>query len=526
MEQELNSLENPDGPQEAAAVSPIDVVKFVASAAKRNRKLAVSVGVGVAVLGVTIALTLPSKFESESRILAVQSAAVTAALSNPNRPVPNIEPFAGSTEILTQKSNLRWLVTQSNLRSRWSSTRTLPFRFKDAALEKLFGRPSEEAVMRAFVDMLGKQMAVYRDSSTLTIHVAWADPESAYRLAQFAQSRFLDLRRAQELAAINAAIALNEDEVKRSAESIEQSLQELIRIKDQVEHSTASSKSDAASASAASSKVTPAAGAAPRVAKPAASSAPASSSVDSNKKLATQLTEIRQQIRDIENPWQRRIAELKFQLSDLRTSYGPEHPAVRQQEAKIQAASVPPPELTSLREKERHLLAELERVTLESSAAPAEGARTAFSSRTGPSQVSAQARLKSGDGTLVIAEKEEDPTIAPFKANLTFAIQRYSDAIKRLDVSRLELATSEAAFQYKYTVVTEPERPTKATKPKRGALAFGALGAALLLGLISGAVRDLLSKKIYDSWQVRLLGIRVLGELDFSKSTGAKAPSH
>src|SRR5690606_6816950 len=58
---------------------------------------------------------------------------------------------------------------------------------------------------------------------------------------------------------------------------------------------------------------------------------------------------------DIREPWQRRLADLKTQLNDLRGVYGPEHPAVVQQQRRINDARPEPPELARLRTEERNL---------------------------------------------------------------------------------------------------------------------------------------------------------------------------
>lgn len=397
------------------------------------------------------------------------------------------------------------MAQQANLVARWKATRTLPFRIKDSLFGALRGPTSETNQLTGLAELLEQQMQVYTDNGVLTIQVYWRDPDSTLELAQLAQSRFLELSRTQELAAITAAISINEEEVKRAAEGIDRSLEVLMQVRQRARDSTRLRASGTASTE--DSKA-PKSDGHSAVALAAASATPS----PPDKKLAARLADIRQQAHDLEAPWQRRLAELKFQLSDLRVTYGPEHPMMLQQEAKIKEAERVPGELTALRERERQFLSEIEQTT-------AEDARPAVSKAGIPTKaiaptVSAQSRLISADGALVIAEREDDPVVAPARANLASAIQNYTEITRRLETARLELTSTQVALKYRYVVVNEPELPRRPIKPNRPVIILGALLAAAVAGLLAGAVRDLLSGKVVAPWQVRALGLAVIGEVD------------
>ena len=509
MEQD-NELNGEDVEDDGSrSVTPVEIITFLVHSAKRHKWLGVIIGVSIAVLGVAVAMVIPSKYEAHTRILASQSAAIAAALSTPTRPVnPNADPFTGSTEILKQKSNLIWMTQQAHLPQKWREARSVPFRIKDSLMDLLRGPMSEENQLVGLAELLEQQMQVYHDNSVLTIEVYWRDRESTLKLAQLAQSRFLELRQAQELAAITAAISINEEEVKRAADGIDQALEDLIRTR---QRSRDAARAPATGESRASRSV---------VRSMPAASAAGNAAPAPDKKLAARLAEIRQQAHDLEVPWQRRVAELKFQLSDLRATYGPEHPTVIQQEAKIKEASSVPQELASLREHERSLLQELEQKSVEDAKA-ADAAPSIRSSAVAAQPPAAQSRLISADGALLIAEREDDPVVAPAKANLASAIQRYTEITKRLETSRLELTSAQVALKYRFVVVNEPELPRKPLKPNRPILILGVLAAALVAGLVAGAVRDFLSGKLVEPWQVRILGVQVLGEIKVNR----KAPA-
>ncbi len=507
MDQEAElRVEDGEG-DEPVAVTPLELIAFIRHAASRHRRLGLIVGVSIAIIGVAIALSLPPKYGAQTRILASQSAAIAAALSTPNRPVnPNADPFTGSSEILKQKSNLIWMTKKADLLRQWRASRSLPFRIKDILFVLVKGPVSDANQIEGLAELLDQQMQVYHDSSVLTIEVYWRDQNSTLKLAQLAQSRFLELRRTQELSAITAAISINEEEVKRAADGIDQALEDLIRIRQRARDSAHVRPTGSATADGAR---------APRSVRSMGTlAAPAgSSALPTDKRLAARLTDIRQQAHDLEVPWQRRIAELKFQLSDLRATYGPEHPTVLQQEAKIKDASGVPQELQVLRERERQLLSEIEQKTLEEAKPTNEVATSRSSAASAPQPPAAQSRLISADGALLIAEREDDPVVAPAKANLTSAIQRYTEITKRLETARLELTSAQVALQYRFVVVNEPERPRKPLKPNRPVIIMGVLFAALLGGLIAGAIRELLSGKLVEPWQVRTLGLDIIGEI-------------
>ena len=503
MEPEAGYHDSDGEEEESASVTPREIVLFLVEAARRHRWLGVAVGAIIATLGVAAALVIPAKYEAHTRILASQSAAIAAALSNPNRPISSsVDPFAGSSEILKQKSNLIWIARETNLLAKWKESRSIVFRLKDSLMDQLRGPVSAKNELSGLADLLDQQMQVFHDGSVLNIQIFWRTADSTLQLAQVAQSRFLELWKNQELAAINAAIAINEEEVKRAAEGIDQSLGELIRIRQKSREATRGAASGSPT-----DKVRARRSAGHSTSALAGSSGTA---IEPDKKLAARLGEIRLQIHELEVPWQRRIAELKFQLTDLRGTYGPEYPIVVQQEAKIKEASKPPPELVALRDRERQILSEPEQK-------PAEEARstaTVADARSGDSsQAGAQSRLISADGALLIAEREDDPVVAPAKANLTSAIQRYSEITKRLETARLELVSAQVALQYRYVVVEEPERPRRPTKPNRPLIILGAIVAGLLGAFLAGAVRDLLTGRIFAPWQVRISGLAVIGEV-------------
>ncbi len=100
------------------------------------------------------------------------------------------------------------------------------------------------------------------------------------------------------------------------------------------------------------------------------------------------------------------------------------------------------------------------------------------------------------------------------RTRLRFAMEKYDVLLERIQAARIELDTARAAFKYRYAVIRPPGYPKRPVKPKVPLVLAGALIAALALGTLAAALRDLWSGKILEPWQMeRDLGLPVLGQL-------------
>jgi len=502
---------------EAAAVSPIEIIVFLVRSAGRHIRFGAVLASSIALVGVIVALIFPARYEAQCKVLFLQSATVAAALSSPNQRAPTaVAPVQETIELLRQKTNLVNVVSDADLLTHFRSHRPPLLRIKDFLLDKLRGPRSDEKMKVMLAETLESRLTVGTQDgkdSLVTIAVAWTDPDMVVKLAAILQRRFLEMRKEQELSGINVAIAINEDELKNAAGGIDVALGEVMRSR---ERARLPSTVPAPAASAENSKQ----GFATRRYSPPKAEVSLVASAPDSKKLMAQIAETRQKAQQLEEAWQRRVVDLKFQLNDMRSTYGPEHPLMVQQQARINEVSHPPAELTELREHERKLIAELE---IASSAQEAEKAKIASSNATAFLRSSNdyppvdRSRPLQAGGTLIIAERDEDPRIAPAKANLTAAIKRYTDVTQRLDAARIDLTSAQVALKYRYAVVAEPERPRAPKKPNRPMIAIGSILAAALVGFLSGAIRDLLSGRVFEPWQARIPGLNVLGDVELSK---------
>jgi uncharacterized protein involved in exopolysaccharide biosynthesis len=449
----------------------------------------------VASIGVAISIAIPPMYEASSKILVSQGALATAALSNPNRQLPVVDPMRGVSDITMTRENMESIIRDIGLIDHWYATRSPLFKAKDWLWSLVVGPLPESDRMRALIGVLETRITVKaEDATTIRIQVFWGDKEMVVKLAKAVRDKFMQARVGQETSVISAAIGVIEDELKRAGEAIEPALGAVVRARE---------KSKEAKLATA-----PADAGAPAAGEPAAAAAPTATFVRSAPRpqvpdpaVSSKLAEIRQAERNVQEPWQRRLTELRLQLADLRSQYGTAHPLVVQQEAKIRDATAEPSELASLREEERALISRIESGQL----VPADTAGHWVPNRAAGGATAA--------GPMLL---EEDPEVSAARAKLMSAVSKYDELKNRMDAARIELTTTEIAFKYRYVVVAEPELPRKPIKPNRPALILASIAAGIVAGLLAGAIRELTSGRIVEPWQVKQIGLPLLADVSLS----------
>ena len=481
---------------EGSGVSIVEILRFVLQAARRHLWLCLGVLVLSAAAGITISLIIPPMYEASAKILVTQEGNVTSALSNPDFHGPSADPHRGLSEIVLRTENLRAIATEANLLKEWDAHRPPVLKVKDQLMELIFGPLPDDEKLRAIVGVLEHQMHVYSEGSgTIRIGVLWRDAATAAKIVNVAKRRFLEQRMQQETSVITAAIDILENEVRKAGEGIDPHLKRVQELREALAAERKPAARKVADEKPAPTTIYEAAPSAPRAKEP-------------DPAISLRLEKIRQEIHQAQDPWQRRLADLKLQLVDLRGVYGPKHPAVLQQERRIADASQEPPVLAKLRQQEQQLLSQLEEAS-----APAAGGAT----RRRVSRAASGDRLSAEEAAEESASFLEDsPQLAAERSKLMNAVHKYNDLIDRIDRARLELTTAEAAFKYRYVVVQEPEAPRKPVKPNRRMLILASLGGALMLGLLAGAARELATGRVIEAWQVKQLGVPLLADIDLS----------
>lgn len=452
----------------------LEVVGLVLRAPRRRPALAAAVFLVCCIVTAAVALFAPRVYTVSTRIL-VQRNVVIPLLGNPRRPLPTDWdiPTKGTSESLLRRDNLTAIVKEVNLVERWTAGRSPALRLLDRVGKGIFGPETEQERTRALVGLLEKKISVQVDETTITLSLPWHDPVVGYEIVSALERSFFRDRSETETAAITETIAILEKEAARQREAID---------------------ADVLGAQKTQAAARPSAAVAGRRTSPGR--APLSSGVG-EPSVATLLAQKRTAIQAMEDPWQRRLVDLKAQLASLRLTYASAHPSVIVLEEKVRQATVEPPELLALKREESALLEqvkELSRVADRAGEAPPPP---------GFAGVDASRSSEGGDS----------PEQAPAKARLAAGVQKYEDVRARIDSARIELNTAQAAFPYRYKTVGPAEVPKQPTKPSLLLIVLcGALLSVLLTIAVAGA-KDLTSDRLIEPWQARRLSIPVLAEV-------------
>lgn len=464
--------------EDTASIEPLEVVRFVLVAARRHWWLGALATLSVIGLGVAAAILLPKKYETLTRVLVGQDGFMVQV--NPDRRGLKVDEFRGLRDRVLRQDNLRAIVQETDLITLWTRHRPPLLRFKDRLLSNGLDQFDEKTQVRALMGTLEQRLDVETDNSThITFRATWTDPETATRIVQAARKRFFEDRLRSETDVYQEVVVILEEQAKNAAREVE-------RLLKQVEKASWYEPPPAAESSPQRVvQVAPA----PEV-KP-----------EPDPLLVVKLEKVRQRIRDTQEPWQRRLMELKLQLTDLRATYAPKHPLVIHQETRIQEASIPPPELEALKAEESQLLAQIEAYSAPQQDAPKRTVRVSEPSSSAPAQPQ-PVRI------------ENSATLSAEQSKLIQAINRYNELSSRIASTRLEITTAETAFKHRYLIAAEAEVPDKPLKPKLPLfITLGSILFGLVLGLAIGPALELLRGRILAPWQVKRLGLPVLGEL-------------
>lgn len=480
-------------------INPLEIGLFVLQAARRHWLLGLIPAVIIVALGVGVAAVLPKTYEARTKVF----------VADPNQ----VNPIRGDTgtgsalvgivDKVVRGENLRAIVKSANLISKYEANRSPVLKLKDSIRGSLLDQPEEQQV-RSLAGTLSSRLNVWVEGQSIYFNAVWDDPESAAKIANIARERFLDERLREQVSVLTTATELLQKKEQGAAKEIEDSLEAVNQAKAdalkqlQPEHPKAGEES---------------AGKPTYVYRRVATNKDAA---EPDPQLTEKLAGIRANIREAQNNWERTQLDLQRELKDMRTVYGPKHPAVQQQERRIEAASARPAALTRLQEEEKQLLASIQANTVMAQVAPEEHL---VRMRTG----GASATPTSPEVPDIDADELQSAQISKTRASLSRAITNYAALAGRLDEMRSELMTAKTAFQYRYQVLEVADPPTAPMNGKRPLfVVLGALAFALLVGILVGPIKELATGRVLEVWQVRQLGLPVLGEINAPKELPAR----
>lgn len=486
-------LDEQDG-GEGSPIHPLEIAAFVLSATRRRWWLAALVFLSVAALGITAGVLLPKKYETLSRVLVGEGAFMVHV--NPERKVPRVDEFRGLQERIFRQENLREIVREAELERLWTERRPTLLRFKDWLLRNGLDRQDERTRIRTLMATLGQRLVVETDhSTTITFKAMWSDPETAARIVEVTRDRFFQERLDGELDVLREALKIQEEQAKAAARDVDRFLK---RVEKASWYEPPISEPTPSGADAK-----------PRVVE-VVSPVRTEVKLEPDPLLVGKLEKVRQRIRETKEPWQRRLTELKLQLTDLSATYAEKHPLIIHQKARIEEASVPPPELDALKAEESELLAKIEAF----SKAPTDEGGAKRTVRVNAPEVAAPTKT----GPVRI---EQSAAISAEQAKLITAINKYNELSERVASTHLEIATAETAFKHRYLVTVDVEVPVAPLKPKLPLfIGLGSVVFGFLLSLAIGPLVELLRGRLLAPWQVKTLGLPLLGDVPMERSGG------
>jgi uncharacterized protein involved in exopolysaccharide biosynthesis len=496
-----------------------DYLGFVARSVRRHKLLAFGTAALVLALAAAAAVLLPKSYHLETKLLA-QRNAVMAALSNPGRAIPwdADAPTRAAAETVLRRDNLIALVRQTDLIREWERTRAPILRLKDWLIATATRHtPTPDEKLDAIVGLLEVRMVVVAGpvgDGTVTIDLDWPDGAVGYRLVQAAQQSFLDARQVAETAAIGESIAILERYSASLHQDVNRTLEELQRT--QGTGASAAPVSRIAQARRTPTSVVPTLAASLHVPQ-------LQESLDGDPELNRMkktLDSKRQDLARIEETRQRQLTDLQARLAELKGVYTSNHPSVLSVQQNLAALAQDPPQALALAAEIEELQADYDKqlgdaTDLQIHAEVTRKSAVAAAAALGAPAAPAAPQLLETVAPPALLGRSADVQMGQFGTlRLRSELNQLENVLERTDGARIELAVSQAAFKYRYTVIRPAQIPRSPKFPDvRLIIAAGAF-ASLFLALAVVVCKDLLSNRIFEPWQIeRQLGLRVLGTL-------------
>lgn len=487
-----------------------DYAGFVVRSLGRHKAFAVGTFLAVVVVAALVAVFLPRTYFVEVTLLA-QRNAVMAALSNPGRAVPwdADAPTRAAAETVLRRDNLISLITQTDAINEWDRRRPVLVRLKDWATEKVTGyqlTPEDK------LDLLIWRLETYMfvdagpvGDGTVTIQLYWPDAEMAYRIVERARLSFLEARQAAETSAISESIQILEGYSQTLHDKVNRTLTD---VRTRPTSATGDAPVQAVARPRRALPLAP-------TFDPLAGITAAPDAVAPNPEVARVANLLRgkeEELKRIEDTRQQELANEQAKLGALKTVYTGSHPSVENQQQKVDGLQAASPQAVALQKQVADLEARYEAL----STADTERIEKENAARRASAPVARAARP--AEPTTAEPAPAAAPRVDPAAefANLTFRteLSQLQSILERIDGAKIELAVSEAAFKYRYTVIKPAQVPREPQSPNLRLLAVLGLFAALVLAVGAAVAKDLISNRIVEAWQVeRQLGLPILGSV-------------
>jgi uncharacterized protein involved in exopolysaccharide biosynthesis len=444
---------------------------FVLRAPLRHRWVAAGCVAFVLAVAAASSLVFKDLYQVTASILVQKDPAIMNLSSGAARGPDWDAPTRAARESVIRRSNLIAICQQTGLVEHYLANRSPLGRLRAAVLEAITGKtPTRDEIQEALADSLGTRIWVTTNSEgVVAIGFDWPDKEMAFRVVEAAVQNFVEERYASEVAMLGETISILEANAAKLNQEVEAGLTDLERQE--------------------RARPQPARRAAPRVATPPRD--------EDLSRLQANLVSRRQELADLEQSRQRRLAELTAQLGQKEAIYAPMHPDVVALKQSIATLQQPSAAATALRAE----IKELERGLADRGSAVA---GTDVAPLTGSELLDPRYSLE-----------PESVRIDYARGRMRFLRDQYTNVLQRLSTARLELAKTQAAHKFRYSVITPPARPNGPKKPYTLLRLLGGLVGGLGLAFFVSVAIDLRSGRIIEEWQIqRQLDLPVLARFE------------
>jgi uncharacterized protein involved in exopolysaccharide biosynthesis len=495
----------------------VDYVGFVIRSVGRHKMLAGAAFLAVVAVVVAAAFLLPRVYYVEVKLLAQRNAVMTA-LSNPGRAVPwdADAPTRAAAETVLRRDNLISLITQTDLINEWDRRRSMTGRMKDWLVARVTRHePTVDDKLDALVWRLENYMFVTAGpvgDGTVTIALYWPDGEMAYRIVERARQAFLEARQVAETSAISESITILERYSTSLHEDVNRTLGELTRTQPRDRTGTDAPPRVSGPArprrSALAAVLDPVQGG-------QATDAPAPN--PELARLKNQLSDKHDELIKLESARQKALSEAQAKLAALQTVYTASHPSVQNVQQNVTALQHESPQVAALQTTVDELETKYDQLAaVDAERIDQENARQrAAAPRIAETIPQPEPVVDSPAPAPAPAPAPRQSQVAEF-ANLRLRTElgQLQSILERTDGARIELAVSEAAFKYRYTVIKPAQVPREPESPNLRLILVAGLLAAVLLSVAAAVASDLISNRILEPWQVeRQLGLPILGSV-------------
>jgi hypothetical protein len=306
---------------------------------------------------------------------------------------------------------------------------------------------------------------------TVTINFNWSSPDLTYDYVEAALQSFLEARHAAEVTSVGETIAIleaHDARVQKEAAALAAQLEE--------------------KQSALRGRITP-----PR--RTAIITTPAAAEPDDDlRRLESSFATKQRALADLEEFRRRRLDDMQARLTEQLHVYAPEHPLVLETRRTIESMTAPSPQLEQLRAEVKELEGELKRRN------PGRPVPTVVSA---PSHDMPDLRLL------------DDPRLDYERSQLAALVRQHANLLERIDAARVEIDTAQAAFKYRYSVISPPQRPKGPIKPYGLIILVAGLLGGVVMAFFATTVADLRGGRVLERWQIeRSLGLTILARID------------